>query len=188
MLNLPVCRLLCLCGAIIRLYGSTNGAQCSTVVSWILPAPGVLSFPSISHNFAKLFAVQKYPAVLQTGEALTIAIIINSSDQWLLIFIYSNSPLAIFRGCWVAGRRHIQFDVRFVVDCLTFPGVNISSCLQPKCSPQECTLEDLRNNEEIAIKQWIWVLGAVNYLLLSNISASLLSTFHHHLHYLNFHF
>ena len=27
MLNLPVCRLLCLCGAIIRLYGSTNGAQ-----------------------------------------------------------------------------------------------------------------------------------------------------------------
>ena len=42
----------------------------STAASWILPAPGVLSFPSISHSFAKLFAVQKYPAAVQMGEAL----------------------------------------------------------------------------------------------------------------------
>ena len=184
MLNLPVCRLLCLCGAIIRLYGSTNGAQCSTAVSWILPAPGVLSFPSISHTLAKLFAVQKYTAVLRTGEALNYYY--NYKFQWPMVtstylfkffgFVGSqaNSDTILCQVCsWLSNiswRKHFKLSTTQM-----FP-------------TRQCTLEDLRNNEEIAIKQWIWVLGAVNYLLLSNVSASLRSTFHHHLHYLNFHF
>ena len=50
--------------------------------------------------------------------------------------------LGDFWGCWVAGRRQTHFDVRFVVDCLTFQVV------------YKPNVEDLRNYEEIAIKQW----------------------------------
>ena len=116
MSNLPVCRLLCLCGAIIRLYGSTNGAQ------------------------------QQHPGFYQLTRCLEFSInftyfckkyLSNLIDQWSLIDTYSNSPFVIFWVGWVSGRRQTHFDVRFVVDCLTFPSVNISSCLQPKCSPQE---------------------------------------------------
>ena len=55
----------------------------------------------------------------------------------------------IFWVCWVPGRRQTHFDVRFVVDCPAFPSENISSCLQPKCSPQEMQdgrFEKLRGN------------------------------------------
>ena len=47
-------------------WGSTLNSSILDFTS----SPGVLSFPSISHTFAKIFAVQKYPAVLQMGEAL----------------------------------------------------------------------------------------------------------------------
>ena len=109
----------------------------STAASWILPAPGVLSLPSISHTFAKLFAVEKCPAVLQTGETLNYYY--NYKFQWPMVtptYLFKFS-LSDFLG--LLGRRQIQtqFYVRFVVNCLTFPGVNISSCLQPKCSPED---------------------------------------------------
>ena len=54
-----------------------------------------------------------------------------------------------FWGCWVAGRRQTHFDVRFVADCLTFQVV-----YNPNVPHKKCRMEDLRNYEEIAIKQW----------------------------------
>ena len=147
------------------------------------------SFPSILHTFAKLFAVQKYPAVLLMGEASNYYY--NYKFQWPMV-----TPTYLFKFSFgdflgLLGRRQKEDTFRCQV-CSWLSNISWRKHFKLSTTQmfptRQCTLEDLRNNEEIAIKQWIWVLGAVNYLLLSNVSASLRSTFHHHLHYLNFHF
>ena len=112
MLNLPVCRLLCLCGAIIRLYGSTNGAQRSTAASWILPAHQVYSVFHQFHILLQKYLLCKSILLFYKWERhQTITIIMNSIDQWSLIHIYSNSPMAIFgdAGSQAEG-RHISMS------------------------------------------------------------------------------